>query len=471
MVFTVSQVPASAGEFRVGYAQVDITPERALPMWGYGARHALLSRGCRDPLWAKCVLIAAGDRKAALVGLDLGRSPGDPHFSRIRAAVKREAGVDFVLISGSHTHHGPVLELRDLPGQGGERYPDAVAYVDELERKLTQVICLAADSLQDARIGWSSRHVDMNRNRHAKIEPKPCDSELAVVRLDDASGKPLAVIVNFAAHPTMLSADDLRWSAEYPGVMMETVQEQLGVPCLFLQGAAGDLSIKSRPEDHLSDDDPSLDAQRLDQTELAVIQETLQLSDEEAAKRLRERIAADHRMQSVGRRLGAEVVQIARECATHVPAAPGMEGNDERFAFASRVELTNPAVRLMFAVAFFPELAEAVAAEHLDNLIRPRLTTLLLNGELALIGGSGEFFTAHGLHLKQRLHSAKVLFVGYCNGHDMYFPTIEAAAQGGYGADPQVAWAELGAGEQMMNRALINIFTWQGNIKTGLNLP
>ena len=44
--------------------------------------------------------------------------------------------------------------------------------------------------------------VDMNRNRHSKIEPKPRDTELAVVRFDDLDGKTIAVMVNFAAHPT-----------------------------------------------------------------------------------------------------------------------------------------------------------------------------------------------------------------------------------------------------------------------------
>jgi hypothetical protein len=44
----------------------------------------------------------------------------------------------------------------------------------------------------------------------------------------------------------------------------------------------------------------------------------------------------------------------------------------------------------------------------------------------------------------------------------MYFPTIEAASEGGYGGDASVSPVEIGAGEQMMNRALVNIYTMQG---------
>ena len=45
----------------------------------------------------------------------------------------------------------------------------------------------------------------------------------------------------------------------------------------------------------------------------------------------------------------------------------------------------------------------------------------------------------------------------------MYFPTIEAAAEGGYGADSAVSWVSLGAGEEIMDRALINLYTMLGN--------
>jgi hypothetical protein len=44
----------------------------------------------------------------------------------------------------------------------------------------------------------------------------------------------------------------------------------------------------------------------------------------------------------------------------------------------------------------------------------------------------------------------------------MYFPTIEAAAEGGYGADTMVAWAAVGTAERMMDDALIQYFAFTG---------
>ena len=60
---------------QVGFSEVDITPTEPVPMWGYGDRHATLSEGTLDPLKATAIVIQAGKRKLAIVGLDLGRAP------------------------------------------------------------------------------------------------------------------------------------------------------------------------------------------------------------------------------------------------------------------------------------------------------------------------------------------------------------------------------------------------------------
>lgn len=416
---------AHAASFRVGFARIDITPTRPMPMWGYGARHDALSTGVRDPLYAKAVVIDVGDRKLALMGLDLGRSPRPEMMERIHQAVASASGITHMMLSGSHTHHGPVIELQDVEGKGKGRFDDAVAYVRELEQKLIAVINEAAGNVRDARIGWGSADVPMNRNRQAKREPKPTDPELTVLRFDDLDGKPIALMINFAAHPTILPGADLRFSAEWPGQMMNTVEESLDTNCGFLQGAAGDMSPNTA--------DTTRD------------------------------------VESFGKAIGEEALKVARAIETHVPSSPEIQGIDEDFEFTTRLPVDNPMVDTLLGKAFFPEFGKAAFDEMKGDTIRPHLTTILINRELALVGGSGEFFCNHANRLKERSKDVKTVFVGYCNGHHMYFPTIEAASEGGYGADPTVSWVPLGAGEQMMDKALINIYTMLG--KYQFNLP
>lgn len=417
--------PADARHFKVGFAKQDITPAAATPMWGYGARHAALSTGVRDPLCAKAVVIDVGTDKLAIVGLDLGRSPREDMMVRIREAIRATSGVGHILISGSHTHHGPVIELLDEPGKGQGVFDDAVAYSKELESKIIQAINAAAADVRTAKIGWGARSVPMNRNRHTKIDPKPVDTELGVIRLDDAEGKPIAVIVNYAAHPTMLDAADLRFSADWPGKMMDAVEEQLSTNCIFMQGASGDLSVMTTEE--------------------------------------------TRGIEAFGKAIAAQVADVAGNIEAKIPEQPGLKGMEETFEFSTRMPFANPLTVVIFSTAFFPELAAASMTEDLrENTIHPRLTSVLINQELALVGGSGEFFCQHGVRLKERSRAAETFFFGYCNGHHMYFPTIEGAAEGGYGADPAVSWVSLGAGEEMMNHALIQIYTMLGKFKSEL---
>ncbi|MBI2422647.1 MAG: hypothetical protein HYV27_07440 [Candidatus Hydrogenedentes bacterium] len=455
----------ASAEFKVGFAKVDVTPQAPVPMWGYGARHDLLSQGTRDPLYAKALVIESGGEKLALIGLDLGRSPGDPEYGRICEAVKAQAGVAHVMMSGSHTHHGPVLELKDEPGKGQGKFDAAVAYRSELEKKLIAVIVEAAGKTQLATVGWSSKEVDMNRNRHAKVEPKPRDPELSVIRFNSTAGKPLAVLVNFSAHPTMLDGSDLRFSAEYPGVMMNTVEAALGTNCFFMQGAAGDMSCNPAAEDNLPDNDPSLAAEKLPKEQREQIMALRKVSEEDALKAQQNMVRDDAKMVNFGTRLGKEVIALAESTETKAPAKESIEGFYKNFEFKSRVNFKNPAIQAMFRGAFFPELADASVDDVADNIIRTRLSVVLLNDELAMVGGSGEFFCNHSARIKERSGAAKTLFFGYCNGHNMYFPTIEAASQGGYGADPTVSWVSLGAGEEMMNEALVQLFVFLDKLK------
>lgn len=403
---------AEDASFKAGFAKRDITPTAPVPMWGYGARHDALSQGVLDPLLAKAVVIEGGGERLAIVGLDIGRGPTPAMMQQIRQAVAEKAGVNTVMISGSHSHHGPVIELTDREGHGKGKFDDAVAYSKRLPELLIEAIVEAKANLQPARIGVASKDVELNRNRHTKRTPKPTDPMLAAVRLDTLEGKPIAVIANFAAHPVTLPAELLKFSPDYPGALQKKVESALSTNCVFMQGAAGDMS-PNRGE---------LDTNKY------------------------------------GEVLGDHIVSLAQSIETKVPKSPSIKAKVNKFKFGSRVDFGNPLLVTTFEKAFFPELVKNFVAEYQGG-IEPELTTVLLNGDLALVGGSGEFFCNHSKRLKERAYVPNTLFFGYCNGHNMYFPTIEAASEGGYGGDATVSPVQIGAGEVMMNQALVNLYT------------
>src|SRR2546425_8548519 len=118
-----------------------------------------------------------------------------------------------------------------------------------MEEGFVAAIIEANARLTAAGMAAGSLRLDgFNRNRHTKIEPKPVDRELAVMRFDDLSGKPIAVLVNFAAHPTMAPASTLKFSADYVGAMKAAVEKATGATAIFMQGASGDMSANAGPD-------------------------------------------------------------------------------------------------------------------------------------------------------------------------------------------------------------------------------
>jgi hypothetical protein len=130
---------------------------------------------------------------------------------------------------------------------------------------------------------------------------------------------------------------------------------------------------------------------------------------------------------------------------------------EEELRFGMRINLEDPVTYLKYCVAFFKDLVDAYREEYREG-VRPTLTVALVNGDLGVVGVSGEVFSNHAVRLRQRARLPHLLFLGYANGYHQYFPTIEATSEGGYGADPEVSPVEVGAGERLMDRALFHLY-------------
>jgi hypothetical protein len=377
-------------------------------MWGYSSRKEKPCEGVLDPLHARALVLKTGDAKIAVVSLDLGRAPTRGSMARIREALKPDGFAELFLVA-SHTHHGPVIEVENWPREGKP-------YVRVLEEKIVGMIRAADKARVPARITVTAGETALNRNRQSKRPDKPVDRDLLVLRVDDRAGKPIAHAVNFAAHPTMHPAGLMKFSADYPGAMAKHVEAATGAPCLFLQGAAGDLS--PNPPDGIVGPD------------------------------------------AFGKRLGDEVLELAK-AANPVGGKPGLVAKREELRFDCLIDVNNAFVRVTLERAFFPELVAFFAEEYKPG-VRPTLTTAVLNGEVGFVGVSGEFFCEHATGLRRRARLPHLFVLGYCNDYQQYFPTIQAVSEGGYGTGLPVAVTELGAGERVIDRSLIHLYQLRG---------
>ena len=196
--------------------------------------------------------------------------------------------------------------------------------------------------------------------------------------------------------------------------MMAWVEEHGGGQAMFLQGAAGDINPF------------------WDKTSLVD--------------------GAFEQMQRMGETIGGEVVGV-RSTLTFLEIDTIAVGV-ERVPISPRWDIDDPAIRAGVRRDYVERFGREGVAE---------VRTLLIGSDLALASFPGEFFVEHGLRLKAESVVTNTLFVGYSNGHLGYFPTIKAAAQGGYGAGSSTI-VEVGAGELLVNRALINLAYLSGQV-------
>ncbi|MBX3441365.1 MAG: hypothetical protein KF774_03075 [Planctomyces sp.] len=240
---------------RFGLATADITPPVGMyhRMWG-AATHDR-STGVHRPLLATAMAFAPRDVEApeppfVLLTVDHCLL-WTPDMARIRAAVLQASGLpaERVVVTFSHTHGSGLLDpsRHDLPG--GELI---APYLERLAGQLAELTVRALAALAPATITHARGDCRLAAHRDAwdeatgqfvcGLNPEgPADATVIVGRVTDASARPVAIIANYACHPTTLAWENTLISPDYIGAFRETVEREAGAPCVFLQGASGDL--------------------------------------------------------------------------------------------------------------------------------------------------------------------------------------------------------------------------------------
>ncbi len=219
-----------------GAATVDITPPAGGLMDGYGARMQP-SQGVHDPLFARALVLDYGDgQQCAIVGCDLlGMHASVTREVRDRASPETGIPADSILLCATHNHAGPL----GLRGGMFSRLDEALA--GAFVEKAAGAIAAAHAARRPASLKLGQATVDtvsMNR-RHPEW---PVDDVLRVLLVDGEEGSPVAALLNFACHGTVLSAANLLLSAEFPGAACRLLQQETGAPAVYLNGACANVN-------------------------------------------------------------------------------------------------------------------------------------------------------------------------------------------------------------------------------------
>ncbi len=404
---SASLCTAQDSDWKVGLARVKITPSQPVHMAGYAARNKPFE-SVHDDLFAKVLVLEdkAGTR-GVLVTTDLiGFSAQIATPLRERIADRTKTDAKSVLVSSSHTHTGPTLSLDRTP-QEVKSPADAertTAYTRELCDKIVETAAEAATKLQPAKLSWGSGvvHFVMNRREFTAdrgvilgVNPRGlADRSVPVLRVDDPTGKLLAVVGGTACHNTTLGAQDYEISGDYAGHAQRLIEEQHpGVQAMFVLGCAGDANPYPRGTHEIAlthGKELSKEVDRVLTTKLAPLRGPLKIAFGEAS----------------------------------LPLSPP----------PSRDELEKLAAAKSGALPWVAQqmLARLKTGEKLPTQYTCPLEVWQFGDDLTLVALSGEVVSDYVRMLEDALGPNRLWIAAYCNDVYGYLPSARVLREGGY---------------------------------------
>ena len=394
LVMAAAETPvgAASGNFRASSAKVDITPETPQWLLGYGPRK---SEGVHDRLYHRIVAMDDGKMQFFLVSSDLAAiSPA--FYEQFCRELETETGIktEQVWWTLTHTHSAPEV---GPPGLVGIMLPNRYLhepnpeYSEMVKTRLVAGIREARSKLEPARLGVTTGFSTANINRRAidvdgsaslGMNPDgPVDRQIGLVRLDRLDGSPLALIVKYAMHGTVLGSENLLISGDAQGIVAEYVEEKLGAPMLYVNGAAGNIApiYSTRPN-----------FKRGHITQFNVL--------------LGDRILQANRSLKSGT---SKVVLWAGETVIESPRKKGF-GWVEELSHYLRVTDTGM------------------------SLVRIPVRFLKINQDLVIWTAPVELFCEIAINVRNHSPFPYTFFAGYTNGFLGYLPTRRAFSEGGY---------------------------------------
>lgn len=252
------ETPQSQCLFAMAWA--DITPPSNIyhRMWG-AAKHERAT-GVHRPLRATVACFGSlqdttpsPHSRHCLIALD-HCVLGAVEHRQLVSRVARLSGLpeDCLFVVFSHTHGAGLMGLDRATLPGGDLIAGYLESVAETTARLAKD-CVAR--LEPVEIVYGRGQCDLAAHRDffdgatghfvCGFTPGvPADDLVLVARVTDRKGSTRAVLVNYACHPTTLAWENTVISPDYIGAMRELVEQHASAPCLFLQGACGELGPK-----------------------------------------------------------------------------------------------------------------------------------------------------------------------------------------------------------------------------------
>ena len=441
-------VPGFAGA--IGVARRDITPPAGIFFRIWGPATEDVSTGTHRPLTLTALALRAdGDRPpCVLIAADLGWWQDSADEWHIRGAVLDRLGLDpaHVLLHLSHTHAGPCTYRGDAHRPGGQLIQP---YLDAVRDAAVAASEEAVAAAVPATLAWATGRSSVAGNRDLPEDGRyvvgynpavPADDTVLVGRVADERGTVLAILVNYACHPTTLAWQNTLVSPDFPGAMREVVEAATGAPCLFLQGASGDLA----PREQYTGDTTVADrhGRSLGHAVLAALTEMPEPGTELSCLRIVESGAPlavwGPGPSELPRHARATRIDVPVALKADLPSLDELEAGWAEIDPLSRVERLRRARNLRESYGSGPDASHPLWVWRL--------------GDVAVVAQPGELYSAFQQELRARFPGLAVVVLNIANAPgSVYLPPA-----GLYGEDIYPVWQTLlaqGSMERVLDAA------------------
>jgi hypothetical protein len=215
-----------------GASVIDITSPVGVEMGGYGARKGVAT-GIHDNLNVRTLVLDDGATKLVIAICDfVGVGPKIVEAARDVIARELNIPAECVCIAATHTHSGPLTV----------RTGDGIDYSTVTAAKIAGSVRVALANMRPVSLKVGLAEIStISQNRR---DPEGPQETILKVLLAAAAGgaEPVATVMNYACHATVLEHDNMLYSADFPGVAASLVEHAVGGTGIYMQGTCGDIN-------------------------------------------------------------------------------------------------------------------------------------------------------------------------------------------------------------------------------------
>ena len=410
------------GGLQVGYSKVNITPNFPVVLGGYGDYENRIYDMVLDYLYITCIAVTEGDQTVLIYTCDNLFWITD--MSReVRPLITKATGVpdENIFFSATHTHGAPMVtvsntgskqyrtELRSWAVEAAEEAmaDRAAATVSTGSKQIEGMNFVRHYLCSDG--SYTGSNFNLDKEELIVDHAGQPDNQMTLIKFDRADKKDI-LMVNWQAHADHTSENGYKaLTADYPGVVRYTLENETGMEVAYFTGASGNLNAHSKIPEKEHGLKREAYGQALAQEAMSILENmTPMTASGIKVNRMNSTVTIDHSWDHAVAQ-AKQIISIRNQKGKDAATAAGKE-----YDFSS------------------PYQADMIVS----RATMPATSTMELNtfciGDIGFVNGSYEMFCENGMYIKENSPFATTFIM---EGNLIYLATEAAYDYRSYEAD------------------------------------